>query len=234
MNPPIPRLSVIIPHFNEEKTLRGLVERVMTVPLSKEVILVDDASTDHTAQIIRLELAKRYPQLVLIRHERNRGKGAAIRTGLAHAKGELVIIQDADLEYDPMDYLSLVDAMDRSEANIVYGSRFLGKRGVSSFWHRSVNRFLTFLANLLFGARLTDMETCYKLYKRELLKSISLVSDGFEIEVELTARALKRGERIVEAPVSYKGRSFHEGKKIGWRDGVKAVFALFRYRFTER
>ncbi len=223
------KLTVIVPVYNENKTVRHLLEVIQSVPVSKEIIIVDDGSTDGTREM--LKESPQTPEIRMIYHDKNRGKGSAVRTGIRAALGDVIIIQDADLEYDPMDYLLLLDAMQTNNAHVVYGSRFLKKKPASSFWHRWVNYFLTGLTNILFGSRLTDMETCYKLFRTSCLRAISLGSDGFEIEVEITAKMLKGGEKIIEVPISYKGRSFHEGKKIGWKDGVKAVWALFRYRF---
>jgi glycosyltransferase involved in cell wall biosynthesis len=227
----MPTLSVLIPVYNEKNTLRELVEAVQAVPLKKEIILVDDGSTDGTRELIRQQFSGSEGFKVIF-HEKNKGKGAAIRTGIAAATGDAVIIQDADLEYNPMDFLPLTQALEKNSANIVFGSRFLAGKKVTSAWHRAVNYLLTALTNALYGSRLTDMETCYKLFRARTLKELPLESDGFEIEVELTAKALRAGERIIEIPVSYKGRSYHEGKKIGWRDGVKAVGCLWKYRFA--
>ncbi len=224
------KLSVIVPVYNENKTIRRILSVIRSVPVDKEILVVDDGSTDGTRETLKAGPA--YPDVRVIYHEKNQGKGAAVRTGIREARGDAILIQDADLEYDPMDYPALLDSLTKSGANVVYGSRFLGKKGVSSFWHRGVNQFLTLLTNLLFGARLTDMETCYKLYRAPLLRSLDVRSDGFEIEVELAAKTLLRGEKVVEVPIAYKGRSFHEGKKIGWRDGFKALFALVRYRLS--
>ncbi len=222
------KLSVIIPVFNENKTMHRILEIIRSVPVEKEIIVVDDGSTDGTRDILKSQPQDGKVRVIL--HERNQGKGSAVRTGIREAKGDAIIIQDADLEYDPMDYPLLLDAMRKTDADVVYGSRFLGKKKVTSFWHRLVNGFLTVLTNILFGSHLTDMETCYKLFRSSLLKEIPLYSTGFEIEVELTVKTLKKGAKIVEVPISYKGRSFHEGKKIGWRDGVKAVVSLLKYR----
>jgi glycosyltransferase involved in cell wall biosynthesis len=226
------KLSVIIPVYNEENTIEKIAEAVNAVPVPKEIIIVDDGSTDRTRQIIQERLANRQPFKIIL-HERNRGKGQAVRTGIAAAAGQAVIIQDADLEYDPRDYLPMLEALEKG-AGVVYGSRFLGKRRVTAWWHRGVNRFLTALANGLFSADLTDMETCYKLFRADLLKGVEIRSHSFEVEVELTAKMLKKGERIVEVPISYKGRAYHDGKKIGWRDFFRALAALVRYRFFEK
>ena len=223
------KLSVIVPVYNEVDTLRTIVEHVREVPVEKEVLIVDDGSTDGTRGV--LKSFEGQPGIRVILHDRNHGKGRAIRTGIASAVGDAIIIQDADLEYDPMDYLPLLAAMEKTGANVVYGSRFLGKKLVTSPWHRAVNWFLTVVTNVLYGSRLTDMETCYKLFRADTLRALPPCSDGFEIEVELSARTLLNNERIVEVPVSYKGRSYHEGKKIGWKDGVKALLLLVRSRF---
>ena len=228
-----PELSVIVPVYNEKATVRRIVALIESVPVKKEIIIVDDGSADGTTELIRKEFSGR-PGFVTLFHERNRGKGSAIRTGIQHAAGQALIIQDADLEYDPKDYLELLKPFREGRASVVYGSRFLGSKKVTSSWHRFVNYFLTSFTNLLYGSHLTDMETCYKLFKTHALGRLDLRSTGFEIEVELTAKTLKAGENILEVPISYKGRSFHEGKKIGWLDGFKALSALVRYRFFSR
>ena len=225
-----PELSVIVPVYNEKGTVRRILALVQDVPVRKEIIVVDDGSTDGTAQLLRAEFGSKEGFVTLF-HERNQGKGSAIRTGIRQARGTAVIIQDADLEYNPRDYAELLKPMREGRASVVYGSRFLEGKRVTSGWHRFVNYFLTAFTNLLYGSHLTDMETCYKLFRTESLRRLSVESAGFEIEVELTAKTLKSGERILEVPISYKGRSFHEGKKIGWTDGLKAMSALVRYRF---
>ena len=224
------RLSVVVPVFNERNTIQEIVSAIRAVPVSKEVILVDDGSSDGTREMMHQKF-EGFEDVQVLLHPRNYGKGKAVQTGIQAASGEALVIQDADLEYDPMDYLKLLDALEKESTNVVYGSRFLCHKKASTFWHRSVNHFLTWFTNFLFSSQLTDMETCYKLFSTRLLKNLKIESKGFEIEVELTAKILKAQERIVEVPISYKGRSFHEGKKIGWRDGIKAVFALIRYRF---
>ena len=225
------KLSVIIPVYNEEKTILRLVELVRAVPLEKEIIIVNDGSTDSTRTLIENKF-RTADGIRILTHEKNSGKGSAIRTGIQAALNDAVIIQDADLEYDPSDYVVLRKALESSSANVVYGSRFLGKKQVTGAFHRFVNYFLTTLTNALYGSRLTDMETCYKLFRRDTIQALNLTSRGFEVEVEITAKTLKSGEKIVEVPISYKGRTHHEGKKIGWRDGVKAVLALVRFRFV--
>ena len=224
-------LSVVMPVFNERNTVQKIVQAVQAVPLKKEIIIVDDGSTDGTRELIRQRFAGQQGFNVIF-HEKNKGKGAAIRTGIGAASGDVLIIQDADLEYDPMDYLPLVQALEKNGVNVVFGSRFMAGKRVTSPWHRAVNYLLTALTNALYGSRLTDMETGYKLFRTRTLKDLSLSSDGFEIEVELTAKALKTGEKILEIPVSYKGRSYHEGKKIGWKDGIKAVASIWKFRFS--
>jgi glycosyltransferase involved in cell wall biosynthesis len=221
------KLSVIIPVYNEAATIEALLARVAAVPLEKEMLVVDDASADGTGALLA---ACRLPGMRLFEHPRNRGKGAAIRTALPHVTGDLVIIQDADLEYDPADYPKLLGPLERGEADVVYGSRFLGRgHRASSRWHYFVNRTLTTLSNLFTGLRLTDMETCYKAFRADLLKSLGLVSEGFEIEPEMTAKAARRGARFQEVAISYQGRAAHEGKKIGWGDGVRTLLTILRF-----
>ena len=226
----MPKLSVIVPVYNERSTIDQVIALIQAVPVEKEIILIDDGSKDGTREILE-RYAFGAPGVQVIFHDENKGKGSAVRTGIRVATGDAIIIQDADLEYDPRDYRPLLEAMEEGKANVIYGSRFIHKTKVTAFWHRFVNYFLTGLANYLYSAKLTDMETCYKLFRTEILKGMEIVSQSFEIEVELTAKVLKKGERIFEVPISYKGRSYHEGKKIGWRDGVKALWALLRYRF---
>ena len=222
-------LSIVIPVYNEQKTIVRVLETIRSLPLEKEIIVVDDGSSDGTRALLKDYDGVEAVRVIL--HQKNLGKGAAVRTGIGSATGEALIIQDADLEYDPRDYAVLLGAMQKANARVVYGSRFLSKKKVTSSWHRFVNYFLTSLTNVLFGSSLTDMETCYKLFRTDFIRSLDIRSQGFEIEVEMTAKTLLRKERIVETPISYKGRTSHEGKKIGWKDGVKAVASLFRYRF---
>ena len=220
-------LSVVVPAYNEAGTLGEVVRKLLSVPCLLEIIIVDDCSTDGSHTILdRLS----GDDIRVIRHARNMGKGAAVRTGLAHVTGDCVIFQDADLEYDPADYSKLLDPIARGEALVVYGSRFMGEsRGMLSL-HRWGNKLLTRLTNLLYNAKLTDMETCYKCFRTEVIRSITIESDRFQIEPEVTAKILKRGVRILEVPISYAGRSFHEGKKITWRDGLSAIWTLLKHR----
>jgi len=227
-------LSVVVPVYNERYLVRDLLTRVLAVEDSclgeLEVLVVDDGSTDGTREILR-QLAAGEPRLRYFEHARNQGKGAAIRTGIAAATGDLILFQDADLEYDPSDYPRLVRPFLEDGADVVYGSRFLAadRRRVLRFRHSRINRWLTWLSNLLTDLDLTDMETCYKVFRTELLKSIPLRSNDFALEPEITAKIAKRGFRIFEVPVSYLGRTQLEGKKIGWRDGLRAVGTMLRY-----
>ncbi len=222
------RLSVVIPVYNEVGTVEALLRRVHEVPLWLEVIVVDDGSTDGTRDLLpRLEgtLIDR-----LVMHEKNAGKGAALRTGFAHATGDVVVVQDADMEYDPHELPMLLRPILSGKADAVYGSRFLGgPHRVLFFWHSVGNRVLTLLSNMATDVNLTDMETCYKMVRRELLQSLPLSANRFGIEPELTARLAQSGARIYELPISYNGRSYAEGKKIGWRDGVSALWCIWKY-----
>jgi glycosyltransferase involved in cell wall biosynthesis len=224
-------LSVLVPVFNERATVAEIIRRVRAVelPLQIEVIVVDDGSTDGSDKVLA---ALEDSTVRVISHDKNQGKGAAIRTGLGHARGDLVIIQDADLEYDPRDWLRLIDPVLNHKAAVVYGSRFTGERKNMLPAHWIGNRFLTLLANVLYRSTLSDMETCYKLFDRRVLEGIRLVSNHFDLEPEITAKVLRQGYRIYEVPISYAGREYVEGKKITWRDGFSAVFALVRFRFS--
>lgn len=226
------KLSVIVPIYNEKNTVEQLIELVRAVPVEKEIILVDDGSFDGTRDVIRR--FETVPDCRVIYHDRNRGKGSAIRTGIAAVTGDYVIIQDADLEYNPMDYLSLLAPVRETGRAVVFGSRFLSGKKVTPAWHRFVNYIMTLSTNMVYGSRLTDMETCYKLFKTSFIRGLSLESEGFEIEAEMTAKALNSGEEIIEVPVSYKGRWYHEGKKIGWKDAVKTLAMIFHYRLKRK
>ena len=229
------KLSVVIPVYNEAETIAAVVDRVRRVPIEKEIVAVDDCSTDATR--VRLaELAAQGTDLRVILHERNRGKGAALRTGFEAATGDVVIIQDADLEYDPSDYPRLLAPIVEGKADVVYGSRFAGGEShrVLYFWHSLGNRFLTLLSNMCTDLNLTDMETCYKVFRREVLERIRLEEDRFGFEPEVTAKVARLGVRIFEVGVSYAGRTYEEGKKIGWKDGVRAVWCILKYNFLRR
>jgi glycosyltransferase involved in cell wall biosynthesis len=226
------KLSVIVPVFNERNTVVEVLRRMREIELpdgiEREIIVVDDGSGDGTRDVLR-QLGDSTVRIVM--HDRNRGKGAAVRTGFAHATGEYVLIQDADLEYDPEDWPKLLNPVLRGKARVVYGSRFTGERRNMLLLHWIGNRFLSMVTNVLYNTTLSDMETCYKLIERDLVSSLRLSSDKFDIEPEITAKILKRGIRIYEVPISYSGREFDEGKKLTWRDGLSALRTLIVYRF---
>ena len=226
------KLSVIVPVFDERNTVVEIVRRMRAVdlPVDLEIVIVDDGSTDGTRDVLR-QLGD--STVRVITHEANRGKGAAIRSGLAQVHGDLVLVQDADLEYDPEDWPKLLAPILRGKARVVYGSRFTGERRNMLFLHWVGNRFLSLITNVLYNTTLSDMETCYKLFDRELLDSITLRAQRFEFEPEVTAKILRRGIRIYEVPISYTGREFDEGKKITWRDGFVALWTLVKYRFVD-
>jgi glycosyltransferase involved in cell wall biosynthesis len=227
------QISVVIPVYNEVSTIREIVVRVQAVDLEKEVIIVDDGSTDGTRELLQ-EITLSHENIRVLYHDRNQGKGAALRTGFEGATGDIVIIQDADLEYDPREYPVLLEPILDGRADIVYGSRFLGgPHRVLFFWHYLGNKFLTLLSNALTNLNLTDMETCYKVFRREVLNDIQLKSNRFGFEPEFTAKIAKKGFRIYETSISYSGRTYAEGKKIGWKDGVKAIFAILWFRFFD-
>lgn len=221
-----------MPVYNEKDTVAEILKRVRAIPIEKEIIVVDDGSTDGTQEILKEEEAGEDTRVFY--HSQNRGKGAAVRTGLAHVNGEVVLIQDADLEYDPRDYPELLKPIVEGRAEVVYGSRFLGgPRKAMLFWHMLGNKLLTLVTNILYDTIISDMETGYKVFKADLIKSIPLRARRFEFEPEVTAKVLKRGYRIYEVPITYTGREYYEGKKITWRDGLVALWTLFKYRFVD-
>lgn len=224
------KLSILIPIYNERATVVEIVRRVQAVSFDKEIIAVDDGSTDGTRELL--------PQLekegvIVLHHDKNQGKGAAIRTALTRATGDIILIQDADLEYDPRDYTQLVQPIIEGRAKVVYGSRFLGPRMAMFFWHMLANKMLTLMTNILYDAILSDMETGSKAFRADVIRSIKLRSRRFDFEPEVTAKVLKHGTRIFEVPISYFGREYNEGKKIGMRDGFVAVWTLLKYRFVD-
>ena len=224
-------LSVIVPVFNERVTVAEVIRRIraVDVPVEVEVIVVDDGSSDGTDKVLT---ALGDSTVRILPHPVNKGKGAAIRTGMANARGDLLLIQDADLEYDPADWPRLLEPILRGKARVVYGSRFTGERMNMLPLHWIGNRFLSLVTNLLYSSTMSDMETCYKLFDRQVLEGITIESDKFDFEPEITAKVLRRGFRIYEVPISYAGREMSEGKKITWRDGLGALRALIKYRFT--
>ena len=226
-----PLLSVVMPCFNELETIEEIIRRVLAVPVRIQLIIVDDGSSDGTREI--LSRLQRELGFTLVLQPRNQGKGAALRRGFEEVHGDIVVIQDADLEYSPEEFPSLIELIAEGRADVVYGSRFLGRHRVFLFTHYLGNRLLTLITNILYNTMLTDMETCYKVMRTEVLRSMSLHSDGFGIEPELTAKIFKRGYRVYELPITYDGRGYDEGKKITWRDGVVALWVLLKYRFTE-
>lgn len=229
------KLSVVIPVYNEAATVGELLHRVLAVelPTEREVIMVDDASTDGTRSVLQ-SLAAKHPEVRLALHDKNQGKGAALRTGFAAAAGDIVLVQDADLEYDPKDYPALLAPILEGYADVVFGSRFAGggAHRVLFFWHMVGNRFLTLFSNMMTNLNLTDMEVCYKVFKREVLAPIQITENRFGFEVEITAKVARGKWKLYEVPVSYHGRDYAEGKKITWKDGFRALWCIVKYRFV--
>ncbi len=225
------KLTVVIPVYNEVHTLLHLIDRVQAVDMDKELVLVDDCSTDGTRELLQRTAFP--PNVRVLYHERNQGKGAALRTGFASATGDVVIIQDADLEYDPQEYPKLLRPILDGRADVVFGSRFAGgeTHRVLYFWHFMGNKFLTMCSNMFTNLNLTDMETCYKVFRREVLQRIKLEENRFGFEPEITAKVAKLGVRIYEVGISYDGRTYEEGKKIGWKDGVRAIWCIVKYNW---
>ena len=227
-----PLLSVVMPAYNERDTIEEIIDRVMRVPMRVELIVVDDCSKDGTRELLS-ELQKKH-SFTLILKEKNGGKGSALQRGFQAVTGDVMVIQDADLEYSPEEYPELIELIAQGRADVVYGSRFIGRHRAFLFTHYVGNRLLTLVTNILYNTMLTDMETCYKMMRVDVLRAITpLQSNGFGIEPELTAKIFKRGYRVYEVPITYDGRNYDEGKKITWRDGVVALWVLIKYRFTE-
>ena len=223
------KVTILIPVFNEADTLLKILKKVENTDfcgLCKEIILIDDFSTDGTRKLYK-DLSYK-----VLYHEKNQGKGAALRTGIKEASGDIIIIQDADLEYEPSDYIPIIKEILDDKADVCYGSRFLNKESSFLFLSLIANKFLSFLTSILFGTKVTDMETCYKAFKSEFIKNIEIKSDRFDFEPEITAKILKKGVRFKEIPISYNGREFSEGKKITWRDGVHAIITLIKFKFS--
>lgn len=229
------KVSIVIPCFNEKNNIQEIIEAVIDSPVpNKEIIIVDDYSTDGTRDILQQQIAPLVDKIIY--HEKNKGKGAALRTGISNVTGDIVIIQDADLEYNPQEYLVLLEPFIEGKADVVYGSRFMGGRPhrVLYYWHSLGNIFLTTLSNILTNINLTDMETCYKVFRREIIQSIKIEEDRFGFEPEITAKVAKLGCKIYEVGISYSGRIYREGKKINWKDGVHALWCILKYNLFRR
>lgn len=226
-------LGVIIPVYNEAATIEEIIRRVVAVGLADEIVIVDDGSTDGTRKLLQ-EISSKYPQVKILLHDQNQGKGSAVRTGIKNSSMDLVIIQDADLEYDPRDYPAILKPIEEGMADVVYGSRFLGgPRRTTMFWHLVANKMLTLMTNVLYNSILSDMETGYKLFRREIIADIPLNAKRFDFEPEITAKLLKRKIRIFEVPITFNPREYSEGKKIGLKDAFEAVWTLLKYRFVD-
>ena len=229
------KLTVVIPCYNEIDTIRAVVDRVREAGnFEKEIIIVDDASKDGTEEVLRRDIEPTVEKVIY--HDRNMGKGAALRSGFKMATGDVVVVQDADMEYDPEEFQLLMAPIEAGKADVVYGSRFVGSRAhrVVYFWHMVGNRFLTMLSNMFTNINLTDMETCYKMFRREVIQSIEIEEDRFGFEPEITAKVAREGYRIYEVGISYYGRTYAEGKKIGWKDGFRAIYAILKYNLWHR
>jgi glycosyltransferase involved in cell wall biosynthesis len=227
-------LTVVIPCFNEVHSIEPVLERVELVGLADEIIIVDDGSTDGTREILKRIEAEQHPDLRILYHEHNQGKGAAVITGFAAASSQVLLIQDADFEYDPREYPALLKPIEEGIADVVYGSRFLGgPRKAMNFWNMVANKLLTFATNILYNSILSDMETCYKVFRSEVVRDMMIHARRFEFEPEVTAKVLKKGIRIYEVPISYNGREWNEGKKIKWTDAPIALWTLIKYRFVD-
>jgi len=226
-------LSVIMPAYNEASTISEVVEMVLRQPSVQELIIIDDCSKDGTWEVLQ-KLVNQHPQIKIYRHEVNQGKGAALRTGIAAATSPIVLIQDADLEYDPHEYEKLIHPILTNKADVVFGSRFAGggEHRVLYYWHSVGNQFLTMLSNMATNINITDMETCYKVFRREIIQKITIEENRFGFEPEITAKVAKLHARIYEVPISYYGRTYEEGKKIGWRDGLRAIWCILKYNFA--
>jgi len=229
------KLSIVVPVYNEKNTILKIVEQVRAIEVEKEIIIVDDCSTDGTREILKEKLDGKYPEVRIFYHIVNQGKGASLRTGFQHVRGEIIAIQDADLEYEPEEIKDLIMPITNGFADVVYGSRLSGGKPqrMYLFWHLVANKFLTLIANLLYNTTISDMETCYKVMTRRVLDSLNLKSKHFNIEPEITAKIFKQHYRVYEMPISYYGRDYSEGKKICWKDGFSAIWTLIKYRFMD-
>jgi glycosyltransferase involved in cell wall biosynthesis len=227
-------LSVVMPVYNEKNTVLKIIDKVLSIPIVGELVVVDDGSKDGTIDV--LKSAKLDPRVKLVFHEKNSGKGAALRTGFREASLNVVTVQDADLEYDPQEFLEMIKPINEGVADVVYGTRLTGGKPqrVHMFWHKVGNTFLSLMTNILFNSTLTDMETCYKMFKKDVIKKITIKSNDFSVEPEITAKILKnKALRVYEIPISYYGRTYAEGKKISWKHGFGALYALLKYRFVD-